>query len=432
MKRHPQHYDIQPVPVPYSTLHQNPLFITGPPRKSLTLPFFETQFHLLSSPVIIAPHAPSPCSCVDTRDYANHQWLLSGGKDCAVALYDLKAAPPPPKSGDHTGRFLSRTQAREEELAQIEASKRRKPISLNTRNTGGHSHSLSAISFHPSDAGAFFSSDLSGRTLLWDTEHFIPVLESMKRGNVLTSSWMNDNAWMSSTLQGELVMFDAVSGTATMSLKGCKGPLNSFDCHPQHEHCVITGGTDGTVKLWDTRRSGTTKFIKAFSQDEVEETVLAPVDHRAHTSAGTAHRGSVNAVKFTPCGNFVVTLSGGSCATWDNRWARPRRLHEIERTKQTGSGRRVPMVLTGSTLSNVRVITPLQNLSKEIFSFYARPRPTENIVTMAGHLAPVSDFDISASNQMVSAGEDGMILAWGYREGRGRKVKARDEDKDQW
>lgn len=90
------------------------------------------------------------------------------------------------------------------------------------------------------------------------------------------------------------------------------------------------------------------------------------------------------------------------------------------------------MVLTGSTLSNVRVITPLQNLSKEIFSFYARPRPTENIVTMAGHLAPVSDFDISASNQMISAGEDGMILAWGYREGRGRKVKARDEDKDQW
>ena len=83
------------------------------------------------------------------------------------------------------------------------------------------------------------------------------------------------------------------------------------------------------MKLWDTRRSGTTKFIKAFSQDEVEETVLAPVDHRAHTSAGTAHRGSVNAVKFTPCGNFVVTLSGGSCATWDNRWARPRRLHEI-------------------------------------------------------------------------------------------------------
>eukprot|EP00519_Triparma_laevis_P004984 CAMPEP_0182512664 /NCGR_PEP_ID=MMETSP1321-20130603/32547_1 /TAXON_ID=91990 /ORGANISM="Bolidomonas sp., Strain RCC1657" /LENGTH=67 /DNA_ID=CAMNT_0024719533 /DNA_START=107 /DNA_END=305 /DNA_ORIENTATION=- len=44
------------------------------------------------------------------------------GRIAAVALYDLKAAPPPPKSGDHTGRFLSRTQAREEELAQIEAS----------------------------------------------------------------------------------------------------------------------------------------------------------------------------------------------------------------------------------------------------------------------------------------------------------------------
>ena len=85
-----------------------------------------------------------------------------------------------------------------------------------------------------------------------------------------------------------------------------------------------------------------------------------------------------------------------------------------------------------ATFSNIVVISLLSSSPPQVYSFYARPRPSEKIITMAGHLAPVSDFDISVSNRMITAGEDGMILAWGYREGRGRRVKARDEDKDQW
>ena len=148
------------------------------------------------------------------------------------------------------------------------------------------------------------------------------------------------------------------------------------------------------------------------------------------------HRGPVNAVKYADGGNYVVTASCGRVDVWDVRGGtRPNLTQSTKRG--TGRGRRrgrVPLeIVGGGGLSRLRVLTPLEPESRDVLCFSAMQGGDGEVVRrMQGHLGPVLDFDRGLEDgRMVTVGEDGMILVWGYREGRGRKRPVRQDDEEE-
>ena len=205
-------------------------------------------------------HQGAPVTSVSARRVHQREWLVTGGKDCTVALYDLSdandAGAPQRNDANATDRYVSRTQAYEESVAHALSRRHKRPLLTSTPVPPYPCHSLATVAFHPSDAGTFLTADMSGLTLLWDTERFTPVVRGVLRGNVTHAQWNTHTTWSCCTTSGSLTIYDGVSGQPAAAIPdACVGPMLDFAWRPGREEWeVTTAGMDGTVKTWDIRR----------------------------------------------------------------------------------------------------------------------------------------------------------------------------------
>ena len=100
---------------------------------------------------------------------------------------------------------------------------------------------------------------------------------------------------------------DLRSGASTHSLVGHHGAVLSVAWSPVDEYILASGGSDGTVRLWDVRRSAGSLGVM-----DLEDSVGIGGEDGLGMNArprdrGVAHVGACNGVVWTDDGKFLVT-----------------------------------------------------------------------------------------------------------------------------
>lgn len=102
-------------------------------------------------------------------------------------------------------------------------------------------------------------------------------------------------------------LVDLRSGASTHSLAGHHSAILSVAWHPTVEHILASGCVDGTIRLWDIRKSGGAVGSLDL-EDAIGITVPDGPGGRSRVSA-KAHNGAVNGLTWTDDGNYIISAA---------------------------------------------------------------------------------------------------------------------------
>lgn len=225
--------------------------------------------------------------------------LLSAGADSSVAIWDLEntTSPPTPESTLHA------------------------PLGFARRTSTTESLGITHISFYPFDSLAFLTTGYDHTLKLFSSET-LESSASFDLGSVIYShatSTVAPHLLVACASQHPAVrLVDLRSGSSTHSLAAHSGAVLAVAWHPKDENVLASGATDGTVRLWDIRRSAASLGVL-----DLEDSVgIAGYDGKGtgarRRERGRAHNGAVNGVTWTEDGRYLVSVGHDeSMRVWD-------------------------------------------------------------------------------------------------------------------
>jgi DNA excision repair protein ERCC-8 len=169
------------------------------------------------------------------------RYLLAGCADASISLFDVADKPTMPKGPPDARAPLVRT------------TKRSCP--------SGHTSAVTCLQWFPHDTGAFVSSGFDATVKLWDTNTMAPACSFDTAGRVHCScmsaiaSKHNLIATSSDGNGGDVVLFDPLVGHMAHRLAGHRGVPWSLCWSPRSEYELVSGGADGSLRLWDIRKN---------------------------------------------------------------------------------------------------------------------------------------------------------------------------------
>ena len=338
--------------------------------------FHASSLSLLTTPEILSPHVTAAASSLSGD--STGRYLLSSSADATVAIYDLNPTgegitKPVPFPDDGVPRSELQLYADKVRWSG-KGARQRKPLSCSKRvssssssssnslsaSPAGHSYSVTTSRWFPGDNGMFLTADRGGTALIWDTNRFLPVCAFPAQASATASSatassletyGLTDCAFpplsssgsktqfAATTTSGHLKLFDILSPPSpVLSISSSKTSSTSVSYHPHCEHLVaVTGGIgSGTVSFFDLRRSGASCYLTSCQSSNMSDlaeqssfSAPVPIQHAPsdtrHLEAADllpAHQSGAAGSAFTPCGNFLLTLSCASeISLWDLRGA---------------------------------------------------------------------------------------------------------------
>ncbi|GAM88803.1 hypothetical protein ANO11243_068370 [Dothideomycetidae sp. 11243] len=217
--------------------------------------------------------------------------LLSGGADASIAVWDLDAASP-----DEDRQVIHH------------------PLGRVTKSAFGdsqtHGAGITHLSFYPFDSLAFLSSSYDHTLKLYSSET-LTSSASFDLASVVYSHALSPIAShllvACATQHPAVRLVDLKSGASTHSLAGHGGAVMSVAWHPKLEHVLASGATDGSVRVWDIRRSASSLGVLDMDDSTgIVDLTAMGVDYRKR-QRGKAHSASVNGVLWTDGGDYMVT-----------------------------------------------------------------------------------------------------------------------------
>ena len=215
------------------------------------------------------------------------RYMLSGGTDSSILLWDLERAENTLK--EHTSRPIARS---------------------NRSSNAGHNFGITHTSFYPFDSQAFLSSSYDHTLKIYATET-LKISASFDLDSVIYQHALSpiaDHLLVACATQYPAIrLVDLRSGASAHSLAGHQGAVLSVAWSPQNENILSSGGSDGTVRLWDIRRSAGSLGVL-----DLEDSVGVGGEDGLGKSArprrqGKAHVGACNGVVWSDDGSFLVT-----------------------------------------------------------------------------------------------------------------------------
>jgi DNA excision repair protein ERCC-8 len=441
---------------------------------------FFADKELLQDPEIISPHRTGISSL--SLDHLSGRFLLAGSADATLSIYDIskwgsegfvRGNDSHSKAGLSVFRPVARSR-------KVQAPGRIEEI------PNGHSSSITHVQWYPVDTGAFLSSASDGSILLWDTNSMQPVLHVQP---------FSENTWGSAHLQtgGDhsliaagswydvaVKLVDVRSGSHSHQLLGHDDGITCVQWSPTMPVVLASGSRDGSIRLWDIRKSGskacittlnreakppsssgglvhsykgdyshlrsscsiTTKAEAAAqrkSQHRKQPTNVvrnapnnnyAPNNYKHIQSKGfRSHNGHVSALSFLPGGQSMASVGGadGELLLWDlrhgclapSKFVAPGGLQAA-----TPKRRKTALCIDGSTI--------WVGHKEHVLGFSidgGSPRQE-----LRGHLRGVTSMErMDPGNNLMTGSQDGMILCWGKpKMSAVTTPPVRTEDHDSW
>ncbi|KAL8756785.1 MAG: hypothetical protein Q9199_002709 [Rusavskia elegans] len=212
--------------------------------------------------------------------------LISGGAEASIKLWDLATA----ENSQH--KFINR------------------PTAVVEKSPSSHQYGINHLCFYPFDSLAFISSSYDHKLKVYSTENMTASatfdLESVIYSHSL-SPIANHLLVACATQHAAVRLVDLRSGASTHSLAGHERAVLSVAWSPHEEYILASGGSDGTARLWDIRRSSNSLGVLDL-EDSVgilgEDGLGKNARDRNH---GKAHTDAVNGVVWTDDGKYLVT-----------------------------------------------------------------------------------------------------------------------------
>lgn len=211
--------------------------------------------------------------------------LASGGADSSIKLWNLEGIP---QGIVNTSR----------------------PSGAVSRSASTHKFGITHLSFYPFDSAAFLSSSYDHHLKLYATESLVPSADFDLRSIIYTHSIspIASHLLVACATQLPTVrLIDLRSGSSTHSLAGHHGALLSVAWSPTVEHILASGGVDGSIRIWDIRKSSGSLGVL-----DMEDSVgIAGFDGMGRGARGRdrgkAHQGTVNGITWTDNGSYIVS-----------------------------------------------------------------------------------------------------------------------------
>jgi DNA excision repair protein ERCC-8 len=228
-----------------------------------------------------------------TIDKFEGRYLLSGGADSSIAIWDLES-PSVSEAEDSQPRY--------------------RPLSAVNKTTEEHKLGITQICFYPFDSLAFLSSSYDHTVKVYSSET-LHVSASFDLGSVVYNialSPIADHLLVACAAQNPAVrLVDLRSGASTHSLAGHSGAILSTAWSPTREYILASGATDGSVRFWDIRRSvaelGVLDLEDSIGVAPSSRSASRPVFSGSANLQKKAHRGPVNGIVWTEDGRHVIT-----------------------------------------------------------------------------------------------------------------------------
>lgn len=233
--------------------------------------------------IVWAHRAGVNCLAIDRFE---GRYMLSGGADSSILLWDLESVENTVKSYTYKP-----------------SAKLRNPSSTNR-------FGITQLSFYSFDSQAFLSSSYDHTLKIYATETLTPSasfdLESVVYSHAISS--IADHLLVACASQHPTVrLVDLRSGASAHSLAGHQGAVLSVAWSPVDEYVLASGGVDGTVRLWDVRRSAGCLGVMDL-EDSVGIGGEDGLGKRARRrDRGRAHVGACNGVVWIDDGRNLVT-----------------------------------------------------------------------------------------------------------------------------
>ncbi|KAJ4983845.1 WD repeat domain-containing protein [Stagonosporopsis vannaccii] len=274
------------------------------------------------------PHARIPAHVAGvntlTIDRFEGRYLLSGGADSSIAIWDLEAQTASTESGE---AYL--------------------PLSAVNKTAKEHKLGITQLSFYPFDSLAFLTSSYDHTVKLYSSE----TLEASASFDLdavvynIALSPIASHLLIACATQGPNVrLIDLRSGATAHSLAGHTGAVLSTAWSPVTEHLLASGATDGTVRFWDIRRS--VGSLGSLDLEDSTGRTGARTHSYTHThGAGQAHRGAVNGLVWTEDGRHLVSTGHDArIRVWDTATNANTLANFGPMVKNTGLAPRIPVL----------------------------------------------------------------------------------------
>ncbi|KAL8825828.1 MAG: hypothetical protein Q9191_004175 [Dirinaria sp. TL-2023a] len=271
------------------------------------------------------------------------RYMLTGGADPSIKLWDLENAETTSKSCVH------KPIGSVERYGIVGKINLKRPSSSFSRSSETHRFGITHVSFYPFDSLAFLSSSYDHALKIYDSQTLTPSA-SFDLASVVYSHALSPIAAhllvACATQIPAVRLVDLRSGASAHSLSGHQGAVLTVCWSPQDGHILASGGTDGTVRLWDIRRSASSLGVLDL-EDSVgmwgEDGLGKNARPREH---GKAHVGTCNGVTWTDDGKYLITAGHDErVRVWDSGSGANALAHFGPTIKNTHLSTLLPLIL---------------------------------------------------------------------------------------
>ncbi|KAK4937816.1 hypothetical protein LTR10_021619 [Elasticomyces elasticus] len=285
----------------------------------------------------IAHQAGVNCLAIDHNE---GRYLLSGGADSTVRLWDLEERETPSHSSDSLNLRTYTPKA-----------------SLTRGTPSSHTHALTSISIYPFDPTPSTllttSYDKTLKVTAITPTSLTPIhsfdLDFIPWTHALSPLPDSSPLIAVGTAHPAIRLLDLRSGLSTHSLSGPNGAIYTLAWSPRQSHILASGSADGKVLFFDIRRANAA--FASLDQDDA----IGVIGEFPSTGLGArnlhldfsvlAHNGPVTSIQWTPTGEKLVTAGHDQrIRVWDAATGRNDLVHFGPRIRNERQGELKPLI----------------------------------------------------------------------------------------